>query len=117
MNAHNLMALKEFLHQSITLFAREAAVYQGTKIVMDATEEMRDRFVSFHDDLAHAQSFREVARIAKDARHCSLANNFFLPRKRVAYYERLVAVRVIGEEGLLENVEWWRAASLKQPRK
>lgn len=116
MNTHNLQALKEFLHQTITLFSTEGVVYQKDKIVSDATETMRDTFVGFHDEIAHAQTFREIGRLANEARRLSLANNFFLPRKRVAFYERLVAVKVMDDEALLENVEWWRAASFQREK-
>mgnify|MGYP001597089685 FL=1 len=116
MNIHNLAVLKEMLHQTTEFFVAKGAVYQGDKIVLDATAEMRKKFVGFHDDIAHAETFREVAKLVNDMRNNSLVNNFFLPRTYVAYYERLIAVKVMAEEGLLENVEWWRSVSFQRKK-
>ncbi len=114
MNTHNFEALKMFLQEAVGYFVTEGEVWQKGKVALDATQEMRARFASFQDELAHAATFYDIAILADEMRGSSTANHFYLPQKRVGFHERLVAVKVMAKEGLLENVEWWRAVSFRK---
>ncbi len=116
MNTHNLIALKVMLYEAVGFFITEGEVWQRGKIVTDATQMMRSRFASFQDELTNADTFQAVVPLAQEIRRSSLLNRFYLPEKRVAFHERLVAIKVMAEEGLLENVEWWRARSLSHSK-
>ncbi|OGJ67557.1 hypothetical protein A2947_02280 [Candidatus Peribacteria bacterium RIFCSPLOWO2_01_FULL_54_110] len=113
MKKNNLNTLKEFLRETTDCFSERGAVYQGPRLQTEATKQMRTTFAEFSAEIYCASSFDEIAAIACEMRMASVANNFFPPREDVSFYERLVAVKVLGEERLLDNVDWWRAASLR----